>query len=122
MFYKTSGQITVQQVKILIDRISLGAKMGRTYSLAWPALFCAAQKTLRVKTICSSPAEDFCDIEESLSYSGVAHLMGGHSLCSLSRGTRGHRAAHLGFAAPAACSWVHRPSRAVAIWHYLVPG
>lgn len=39
MFHKTSGQITVQQVKVLIERITVGAKICRTYSLACPASF-----------------------------------------------------------------------------------
>lgn len=39
MFQKTSAQITVRQVKLLIERITPGAKICRTYSLAWPASF-----------------------------------------------------------------------------------
>ena len=66
---------------------------------------------MRVKTICSSPAGDFCDIKESLSDCGVVHPMGGHT--SLQSEQREGRAqwgkARLGFAAPAACSWSMGP-------------
>lgn len=39
IFHKISGQITVQQLKVLIERITLGAKICMTYSLTCPTSF-----------------------------------------------------------------------------------
>lgn len=67
MFHGTSGQITVQQVEILIERITLGAKICRTRSLGCPASFVLHKRLNESENHLQPPAGDFCAVKESLS-------------------------------------------------------
>lgn len=100
MFHGTSGQITVQQVEILIERITLGAKICRTRSLGCPASFVLHKRLNESENHLQPPAGDFCAVEESLS----------DSLQPAQRGK-----ACLGFAALG-------PLGAATIWYCLMPG
>lgn len=101
IFHRTSGQITVQQVEILIERITLGAKICRTHSLGCPASFVLHKRLNENENHLQLPAEDFCAVKESLS----------DALRPAQRGK-----ARLGFAAPWAlgscCHLVLRNARA----------
>lgn len=108
IFHKTSGQITVQQVKVLTERITLGAKICRTYSLACPASFVLHKRLNESENHLQLPSWGFLWYKR---VPGVDHPMGRHTpLQSEQREGRAQWGkACLGFAAPAACSWSMSP-------------
>lgn len=124
MFHKTSGQITVQQLKILIERLTLGAKICRTYSLACPASFVLPKRLNESENHLQLPSWGFLwqkKFPEWL-WSCPPHGRPHAPAIWAERAEGTVRESTPGVCCSSRLQLVHGPSGAVAIWYYLVPG